>query len=392
MSLRYCTALLAVVSGAAQPPPSTPPEPEPSTILASRSGTRFVPQFEFDEHEQALQIVDFQFVSARRGIAVGLRGYANRRPEPVALLTSDGGVTWTFDKLKTDPYSVFFLDETLGWLVGEGGIYKTEEAGRSWRKISSPRQVRRVFFVSPSTGWALGAQKTLLATTDGGKTWGAVEPAAKLPGKPEHSAFLSAAAPDSKKILIAGASRPPRNERRPRGRRPPDPEEELLAPEWPSLSLFLQSSDGGATWNAEAVSLFGVPQVLRYNARGEGVWLMRFLRRFPVPSDIIRMDLGKKPVTIFGRKDRVVTDVAMNADGSTWLAAYQPAGSLPNAPVPGKVRVLRNSSSANKIWEEFPVHYRAVARQVFISAPDPENVWIATDQGMILKWTKPPAR
>ncbi|MDX2151515.1 MAG: YCF48-related protein [Bryobacteraceae bacterium] len=345
---------------------------------------RFRPQFEFDQHDEALQLADFQFVSAQRGIAVGYRASARRNPEPVSLLTADGGKTWNFLKLPTNPYSVFFLDETVGWLVGEGGVYRTDEAGRSWKRLSKPRNVQRVLFVSPDRGWGYGTDKTVVQSSDGGQTWKPVEAAGQLPGKPEHSAFLSAASVDPSKVLIAGASRPPRAPERRRGR-PPDPEEEMMMPEWPGLSLFLQTTDGGASWKHEAVSLFGLVQRIRYNAKGEGVWLLRFLRRFSVPSEVVRLDLGKKGESIFGQKDRAITDVAMMADGSTYLAGYQPSGSVASLPVPGKVKVLRNTAGSPKIWKEIPVHYRAVARQVLLSVVEPDQVWIATDNGMILK-------
>jgi hypothetical protein len=36
-------------------------------------------------------------------------------------------------------------------------------------------------------------------------------------------------------------------------------------------------------------------------------------------------------------------------------------------------------------WEQIPVDYRAVANRVIASAVDEQNIWIATDAGMILK-------
>ena len=36
-------------------------------------------------------------------------------------------------------------------------------------------------------------------------------------------------------------------------------------------------------------------------------------------------------------------------------------------------------------WTEMEVDYRAVAHAAIIAGPDENNVWIATDTGMILK-------
>jgi photosystem II stability/assembly factor-like uncharacterized protein len=57
------------------------------------------------------------------------------------LVTSDAGRNWAIVTVKDPPASLFFLNESVGWMVTPKGIYKTVESGRSWKKQHSPKQV-----------------------------------------------------------------------------------------------------------------------------------------------------------------------------------------------------------------------------------------------------------
>jgi hypothetical protein len=108
---------------------------------------------------------------------------------------------------------------------------------------------------------------------------------------------------------------------------------------------------------------------------------------FEWPAEVYRLDLRSgKSESVFKKKDRLVTDAAIfadGADGRAFLAAAEPPGRLRSAPIPGKVRML---SSANlKDWVEMPVDYRAVAQSLVLAGPDAEHLWAATDTGMILR-------
>jgi hypothetical protein len=50
---------------------------------------------------------------------------------------------------------------------------------------------------------------------------------------------------------------------------------------------------------------------------------------------------------------------------------------------PGNVKVFKSTDM--KAWTEMAVDYRAVARRVILSGADEQNLWLATDSGMILK-------
>jgi photosystem II stability/assembly factor-like uncharacterized protein len=110
----------------------------------------------------------------------------------------DAGTIWKAVKLPEAVagrtlHGVFFLDAKQGWVVGEKGLcLNTGDGGTTWQSVdtNSGATLRFVRFQDEKTGWLCGdgdpnAPKTgghvilnrplkagtLLATTDGGKTW-----------------------------------------------------------------------------------------------------------------------------------------------------------------------------------------------------------------------------
>jgi hypothetical protein len=49
------------------------------------------------------------------------------------------------------------------------------------------------------------------------------------------------------------------------------------------------------------------------------------------------------------------------------------------------------TSRDNKTFGVMAVDYRATANRVILACPDGQNVWMATDTGMILKLVRPEA-
>src|SRR5262245_61365081 len=103
--------------------------------LPAAAAEKWKIQFFHDENKSALSIVDLQFASAARGVAAGVLREGNRE-KPVAVITSDGGANWQILPLQEEPVSLFFLNESLGWMVtGKGNLWQTTEAGKNWRKL-----------------------------------------------------------------------------------------------------------------------------------------------------------------------------------------------------------------------------------------------------------------
>ncbi len=117
------------------------------------------------------------FASPRYGWAVG--------PQATILRTRDGGRHWT----RQYAQSKFLVDQTVFtsvqaissstcWAVGDGCIYKTTDAGKTWK-----RRAKRLYptdlalnswsdcaFVG-KVGWVVSGNGDIIGTRDGGATW-----------------------------------------------------------------------------------------------------------------------------------------------------------------------------------------------------------------------------
>ena len=337
------------------------------------------------EKDERCAFVDFAFPSAKRGIAVGYTSGHATKAKPFGVVTADEGKTWSEIELPEIPISLYFLDDTRGWLVTPGNIWKTEESGRTWKKIKSVDGALRVHFVDEKHGFAVGLRKLLVETFDGGETWRKVAAAAEPSTKPEYTAYTWIVFRGKRAGMVVGQSTPPRREEL--ADRPGwlDPETAAKRRQWPNVLINLETTDGGANWKAATVPAFGAPTRVRMNPSGQlGMILFRFNRSFEYPSEVFWLDTkSEKSARAFRAEDRMVTDCAFLGGDSAILAAIEPAAKLHTLPIPGKVRILRFDGKGE--WKEMKVDYRASAREAMLSVPDERNAWVALDTGMILK-------
>jgi len=331
----------------------------------------------FDDPREVLHFTDLAFPSQDRGIAVGAiqDQLGMRKPRNVAMVTADGGKNWAQVKLSDTPYSLFFLDDSNGWMVTEQGIWKTDESGRSWKRLSkhSPGSLLRVWFLDVNHGFAIGTEKTVLETKDGGVTWKPVKAAKEPVGNPDYSTYTQIAFLNNQLGLIAGSAVPPM----PRGFN-------ARGRQVPTMTLQLQTNDGGVTWKPFAAPLLG--EVAGIELRGtDGLLLFTFSRQFEVPSEVYRLNTqGGDTVSTFRAKNRRVTDMVL-FDGHAFLAAVEPPRLAKEAAeLPGKIHVLESTDL--KKWTEIPVDYRATGAWPVIAGHDPQHVFLATDSGMILRF------
>jgi photosystem II stability/assembly factor-like uncharacterized protein len=343
---------------------------------------RWKMQYFYDEEKSKLAFADIQFPSLTRGVAVGVIT-EGRREKPVALVTSDGGDHWQQTPLKETPISLFFLNEGLGWLVTDGGLWVTTEAGKNWRKLPKPpATLYRVYFMDEKNGWGAGPRKTALETHDGGEHWKAISEASAPPGDKDVSAytFISFATPQFG--LISGWNRP---RRRMFSRFPDwmDPEAAVTRRELPHLAYDLFTRDGGKTWKASSASVFGTVTRIRFTPNGGGLGLIEYEGSFRYPSEVYKIDwVSGKSTTLYRDPRVVISDIWMTPDGTAYLTGNLLPGKLRSL-VPGKVQVLRSRDYST--WTEMQVDYRAVATQTVIAAAGDHDLWLATDGGMILK-------
>jgi len=357
-----------------------------SALFATEPGERWRSIYSYDELNSSLVINDFQFLTAQHGVAAGFLLEKDGKIKPTTLFSNDGGQHWTFTPIhenKDVPVSLFFRDSNRGWMVTDDAIWRSDDGGRTWKKLAKLEDIERVYFTSADHGYAAGDQKKVYETSDGGKTWTELAAAAQPDSTPDRTVYnwIDFAGPDAG--IITGWNQPA-----------PDPRRAI--PEWvnpghsssrretPHLSIFLQTRNGGKTWNPTTGSLFGHVACVRLSLNGYGLGIIQFKDAFDWPSEVFRIDWTTgESSRVFREQNRFITDVALPPSGPAYLAGIEKLDHLNDSPVPGKVKVLRSEDLDN--WQEMDVDYRATAHRVMISAIDNKNIWIATDTGMVLK-------
>ncbi len=338
-----------------------------------------------DADDSYLNIVDLKFPTAKIGIGIGVV-VEKGKTRGVSVTTTDGGVRWQMNSLQELPLSLFFLNESLGWMVTDGGVWRTEESGRDWRKIKSIKAMNEAAFFDEKHGFLSGRKKQILETSDGGKSWTKLAALEKVESSPDYTVFSDMAF-SGNYGMITGHSRPPRTRY---GELPEWMESysKSRRREWPNLMIVLSTSDAGKTWVPSTSSLFGRVERIRLDSGlMQGLVLLAFDNTFAVPSELL--DLNPKTgasTSIFRRKDRAITDALLTGKDRVIIAGYEPLGELHNVPVPGKVKILKSVDL--KTWEEMDVDYRAVARSVTLAGAPDGTFWAATDTGIILKLTE----
>jgi hypothetical protein len=368
-------------------------------LAAIARGERWRVQYFYDQDRETLVIEDIACPSARRCIAVGtiIDQHADaKKPRFTTLVTSDAGEHWAQEPLKEHPRSIFFLNESLGWMVTDNAIWFTEESGRTWKKIADQKKpdkkigfpppgglITSVWFLSPERGFAAGLQKSVFETTDGGRTWNVLAAAAEPSANPAHSAYTRISFDGSKRGVIIGSSIPPRGDD-PRYPTWMQPERASRRRQIPTLTFLIETTDGGATWKTTSAPLMG-QAVSVSMADLDGLLVFSYTEASDWPSEVYRLQRGSKAnsTSVFRAADRRVTDCKIFSGPRAFLAAVEPPGKLNTAPIPGRVKILTSSNLTD--WTEMAVDRKAVARALVLAGPDPEHMWAATDTGMILQ-------
>jgi hypothetical protein len=340
-------------------------------------------QYFYDKPKSTFVIADLQFPTPERGIAVGMIQEGTHQ-DPTSVITSDGGAHWQVVDIKEPPLSLFFLNETLGWMVTTKGLWQTAEAGRSWTRLPKPPgPILRVYFLDENHGYAVGTKKTAVETKDGGKTWQKMAVVKPEAGENvNYSAYNWIAFATPTIGLITGWNVPPRRS----GARLPawvDPDQTLRQRESPHLSYSLGTGDGGKTWTSGSGSLFGTVSRVRFGPKGLGLGLIQYGEAFRFPSETyaINWPAGTSR-TVFRDPKFNVTDIWLTSDGTAYMAGTQVRGQL-HSLIPGKVRVM--TSKNLKDWTTMAVDYRAEGINTILAGAGDDHLWMATDRGMILK-------
>jgi hypothetical protein len=338
-------------------------------------------QYRYRQLDSTLTINDIVFPSAKRGIVAGFTTDRKEHDRPLVMVTSDGGATWADYTVKETALSLFFLDDSTGWMVTEKGIWTTAESGRTWTKLkNAPGGMSRVWFLDRAHGFAAGLQKRVFETRDAGDTWTLLPIVKEVAGDPTFTTFGEISFSGNNGI-ISGWNIPPR-------RGGPDWMEagtHAPRPEIPHYAVLLETLDAGKTWIKSDASVFGQITRMSLTPQGTGLGLLEFRDEFAYPSEVEKINLHTGASDrAFREKNRAITDVRLFAGSNkAMIAGFETTGPVFRSPVPGKVRIL--SSDEKEQWTEMTVDYRAVAHSVLLAGPDEDHMWAATDTGMILK-------
>jgi len=361
---------------------------------ASAFAERWKVQYFYDEGRDTLDIADLAFPSPEHGIAVGtiLDELSRKKPRYVALTSGDGGARWATKELVEHPRSIFFLNESTGWMVTDDSFWFTETSGVNWKRIApqikpdkkisqvSGGLILRVWFLDAKHGFAVGLQKSVYESKNGGGTWTAVAEAAQPAGAPAFTTYRLIYFEAGKAGMIYGSSSPPRRDD-PNLPEWMEPERAVKRRPVPMLSLSLKTLDGGATWKSDTAQVLGTLSNACLSGP-DGLSVYEFNQSFASPSEVYHLDGRAGKITnVYHDKLRVM-DCTLFRGPRAFLAAVEPPGRLNTVPIPGKVKILTSTDLTD--WTEMDVDYKANARSLIMAGPDAEHLWVATDTGMIL--------
>jgi photosystem II stability/assembly factor-like uncharacterized protein len=350
-----------------------------SSLTTLHAAPRWKIQYLYDLAGSNFNIRDIACPSTLRCVAAGVITDKKEREQGAVVVTSDSGRHWSLYEVKEQPVSLFFLDEALGWMVTDHGLWSTVEGGRSWTKVENRKGILQTYFLDANHGYIAGTSSLFAETLDGGKTWAQ---------RPEtRDAAIDARTVNYDSIEFLGSHGIIVGEIDPAA-----PVPKLVYPYAVPTDLdprrkhviILETLDGGKKWATASIPLDAGVGRLRISKLGFALALVVYTdARLQLASAVFQTAFGQtKSRMVFGERDRAVTDVAFLDDGGAVLVAVEPPGNTPQVPIPGKLKILESRNL--KVWREMDVDYRAVAQEAVLAVADARHIWVATDTGAIL--------
>ncbi len=114
-------------------------------------------------------------LSEKIGIAVGQGGVVLVNPEPRKRDWALADLKVPKEMLRGWDFHAVHLGDKHIWVAGKPGtvLLHSPNRGATWEVVrtKSPLPINGLFFLDEKNGWAVGELGSILATTDGGKTW-----------------------------------------------------------------------------------------------------------------------------------------------------------------------------------------------------------------------------
>src|SRR5262249_21245594 len=80
-------------------------------------------QYFYDKERATFAISDLKFPSSRHGVAIGAI-VEGRSVKPMSAITSDGGANWSLVPIEEPGQSLFFLNDSLGWMLTTKSLWR----------------------------------------------------------------------------------------------------------------------------------------------------------------------------------------------------------------------------------------------------------------------------
>jgi hypothetical protein len=261
-------------------------------------------------------------------------GAGNEEPDArfYLLTTDDGGKTWRTLLIQRPPYKlmddmfprdIFFSDPRHGWILWHwakmnstlDSLLATSDGGRTWQRLPDPPGPGPMDFVSARNGWMIGASdvfhgipdygnELLWATHDGGIHWQALHAALPTAAENQTASFSAVRFKNAREgIAIAGLG--------------------LFAQASDDLvsSFAYLTQDGGKTWRFIQSDN---PSAYRIDASIVGTHVIWFLTDFQTKTVEIRR--GRHVVTpVFPSglpPGRILSDPEFIDDLNAWVTYF----------------------------------------------------------------------
>jgi photosystem II stability/assembly factor-like uncharacterized protein len=97
------------------------------------------------------------------------------------MFSSDEGENWNISYSEAignyhNLMDVYFQNSTTGFIVREGGIFKTTDYGETWNQVYNNNYfLTDIIFSNLTNGFCVGENGKLLKSSDGGDTWTSIE-------------------------------------------------------------------------------------------------------------------------------------------------------------------------------------------------------------------------
>jgi len=354
-------------------------------LLPSAQASKWNLVFQHDKDDSSLFLRGLEFPTDQRGIAIGILTEKNR-PRSVTLTTADGGNSWVEARFKEEPMAINCHSGSC-WIATEKGVWRSDEAGLDWKKVSKQKGILKLHFASPNQGWAVGPEKSAWETKDGGVTWTLLPVLAEVKSNPQWTTFLAMGF-QGPFGLIGGNSRSPRRDRSIY----PDwmvPDDVARRREWPGMMILLETRDGGGKWTSGTTSVFGTLTNLRMRPDGSGAAvLLEYFDTFETPSEVLSINFRTgRSESIYREKNTAITDILWTAADNIIVAGVE-ANGLRSLPIPQKARFLEATFSPGTsavVWTKMDVDYRVTGRRLLMSRKPNGQIWAVTDSGMVLR-------